>query len=154
MPRQYFDNLDLTILRALVANARTPYLEIARDYGVSGAAVHQRVQRLLGSKVITGSRCLVDPEAAGYSVSAYLGLNLLPGTQLDDVIGQLESIPEVVECSIVAGQYDILIKVMAHDNEHMLALIQDQIRPLPLSASETMVAFKEAFSRSFPINNE
>ncbi|MDE6040963.1 MAG: Lrp/AsnC family transcriptional regulator [Muribaculaceae bacterium] len=154
MSRQYFDNLDLTILRALVANARTPYLEIARAYGVSGAAVHQRVQRLLASKVIIGSRCLVDPDAAGYSVSAYLGLNLLPGTQLDDVINQLKSIPEIVECSIVAGQYDILIKVMARDNDHMLALIQEKIRPLPLSASETMVAFKEAFSRSFPINND
>ncbi|MDE6157100.1 MAG: AsnC family protein, partial [Muribaculaceae bacterium] len=47
MPRQYFDKLDLTILNALCENARTPYLEIAREYGVSGAAVHQRVQRLI-----------------------------------------------------------------------------------------------------------
>ena len=154
MPRQYFDNLDLTILRALVANARTTYIDIARAYGVSSAAVHQRVQRLLSTNVIIGSRCIVDPEAAGYAVSAYLGLNLMPGTALDDVIAQLESIPEVVECSIVAGQFDILIKVMAHDNDHMLNLIQDQIRPLPLSASETMVAFKEAFNRSFHINND
>lgn len=61
MPRQYFDKLDLTILNALCENARTPYLEIAREYGVSGAAVHQRVQRLIASKVITGSHCDIDP---------------------------------------------------------------------------------------------
>ena len=58
MARQFFDNLDLTILHSLTNNARTPYLEIAREYGVSGAAVHQRVQRLLQNKVIIGSECL------------------------------------------------------------------------------------------------
>ena len=43
MNRQNFDALDLKILRDLSMNARKPYLEIAREYGVSGAAVHQRI---------------------------------------------------------------------------------------------------------------
>ena len=71
MPRQYFDKLDLTILHALADNARTPYLEIARDYGVSGAAVHQRVQRLMANKVIIGSHCNLNPEALGFTTIAY-----------------------------------------------------------------------------------
>ena len=54
MNRQQFDSLDLNILRMLSANARTPYLEIARECGVSGAAVHQRIQRLTAAGVILG----------------------------------------------------------------------------------------------------
>ncbi len=59
------------------------YLEIARDNGVSGAAVHQRVQRLTANKVIVGSKCLIDPSAVGFNVVAYLGICAMPGTDID-----------------------------------------------------------------------
>ncbi len=85
MNRMYFDNLDLSILTSLSTNARTPYLEIARDNGVSGAAVHQRVQRLMAKKVINGSHCNIEPSAVGFTVVAYLGINALPGTDVENL---------------------------------------------------------------------
>ncbi|MDE6437330.1 MAG: AsnC family transcriptional regulator, partial [Muribaculaceae bacterium] len=88
MARQYFDALDLTILHALTANARTPYLNIAREYGVSGAAVHQRVQRLVANNVITGSHCDINPESVGFPVVAYLGVKVLPGANVDELAAQ------------------------------------------------------------------
>ncbi len=54
MPRIQFDKLDKKILRMLSENARIPFLEIARECGVSGAAIHQRIQKLTSSGVING----------------------------------------------------------------------------------------------------
>ena len=113
MPRQYFDKLDLTILNALCENARTPYLEIAREYGVSGAAVHQRVQRLIASKVITGSLCDIDPSTIVYHVVAFVGICAKPGTDIRELVQQLEQIEEITECNIVTGRYDVIVKMLS-----------------------------------------
>lgn len=154
MARQYFDALDLTILHALTANARTPYLNIAREYGVSGAAVHQRVQRLVANNVITGSHCDINPESVGFTVVAYLGVNVLPGTNVDELAAQVAEIPEITECHIVTGRFDLIIKLQARDNADMLRVIRDELHHLSIASTETMVSFREAFSRSVPIANE
>lgn len=154
MPRQYFDKLDLTILNALCENARTPYLEIARDYGVSGAAVHQRVQRLMAANVIVGSHCDIDPDAIGFHVVAYVGICAKPGTNITELVDQLSEIEEVTECNIVTGRYDLIIKIHARSNLDILQLVTGRMRTLPISNTETMVSFKEGFKRALPIRNE
>ncbi len=147
MARQFFDNLDLKILHSLTANARTPYLEIAREYGVSGAAVHQRVQRLMQNHVIIGSECRIDPSTVGYDTCAYVGIFLRDPSQFNDVVDALEKIPEVVECHFTTGQYDIFIKLYARNNDHLLHLLQNQIQALGLARTETLISFKEVFKR-------
>lgn len=151
MNRQQFDNLDLNILTMLSANARKPYLEIARECGVSGAAVHQRIQRLTASGVIQGSECLVNPAAVGYETCAYVGFYLRDPSQFNHVISELHKIPEVVECHFTTGQYDIFVKLYAHNNDHLLTILQDQIQALGLARTETMISFKEAFRRQVPV---
>ena len=146
MPRQYFDKLDLTILNALCENARTPYLEIAREYGVSGAAVHQRVQRLIASKVITGSHCDIDPSTIGYHVVAFVGICAKPGTDIRELVQQLEQIEEITECNIV--------KMHARTNLDILRLVTLRMRAMPISNTETMVSFSEGFKRPLPIRND
>lgn len=154
MARQYFDSLDFAILNALQNNARTPYLEIARDYGVSGAAVHQRVQRLLANGVIVGTSCNLSPEALGFTTVAYVGLNLQPEADYEYVLGALEKIPEVTECHLVTGPYDLLIRLEAHDNHHLFELVQRSLRPLGIARTETMLSFREVFKHALPITNE
>ena len=154
MNRQQFDKLDLSILSMLSGNARKPYLEIARECGVSGAAVHQRIQRLTAAGVIEGSECIVNPSAVGYETCAYVGLYLSNPSQFKHVISELRKIPEVVECHFTTGQYDIFVKIYAHNNDHLLEILQDQIQALGLARTETMISFKEAFRRQVPIGDE
>jgi Lrp/AsnC family transcriptional regulator for asnA, asnC and gidA len=154
MSRQFFDKLDLKILQALSANARTPYLEIAREYGVSGAAVHQRVQRLIANGVIVGSECLVNPAAVGYETCAYVGFFLQDPSLSKDLIEGLKRIPEVVECHFTTGQYDIFIKLHARNNDHLLEILQKQIQSLGVARTETLISFKEVFKRQVPITND
>ncbi len=151
MPRQHFDQLDLTILNALCDNARTPYLEIARDYGVSGAAVHQRVQRLMASNVIEGSHCVIAPETLGFHVVAYLGICAKGGTDIDKLVEDLKGVPEITECNIVSGRYDLVVKMHARSNSDLFKIVQERLRPLDVSSTETMVSFREAFRRHLPI---
>ncbi len=153
MARQFFDNLDMKILSALTKNARTPYLEIAREYGVSGAAVHQRVQRLMANKVISGSECLINPTTVGYETCAYVGLFLRDPAQFNQAVESLRNIPEVVECHFTTGQYDIFIKLYARNNDHLLHLLQNEIQALGFARTETLISFQEVFKRQVPVNN-
>lgn len=151
MSRQSFDTLDLNILRYLSENARKPYLEIARECGVSGAAIHQRIQRLSSNGVLRGAESIIEPSALGYETCAYVGIFLRDPSQFQSVVDALKQIPEVVECHFTTGQYDIFIKLYARNNDHLLHLLQNQIQALGLARTETLVSFKQIFKRQIPI---
>lgn len=153
MNRQQFDSLDLKIMQMLAKNARKPYLEIARECGVSGAAIHQRIQRLNANGIICGSECQINPSAIGYETCAYVGVFLRDPSQFNDVVEELKKIPEVVECHFTTGQYDIFVKLHAHNNNHLLQILQN-LQTLGLARTETLISFKEIFKRQIPISND
>ena len=72
MAVQKFDQLDKEILRMIAADARVPFLEVARACNVSGAAIHQRIQKLTNLGVLKGSQFVIDPEKIGYETCAYI----------------------------------------------------------------------------------
>ena len=148
------DKLDLKILKMLSINARKPYLEIARACNVSGAAIHQRIQKLYSMGVIKGSISLISPEKVGYDTCAFVGLYLSDPTKFDEVIAGLEAIPEVVECYFTTGKYDMFIKVYAKNNDHLLKAILDELLRMGIARSETLITFREVFKRQLPIGAE
>ena len=76
MAHRSLDQLDRKILRLIAEDARIPFLEVARECKVSGAAIHQRIQKLTNLGILKGSQFIIDPEKIGYETCAYLGLNL------------------------------------------------------------------------------
>jgi Lrp/AsnC family transcriptional regulator for asnA, asnC and gidA len=152
MGHHQLDELDKKILKMIVDDARTPFLEVARACNVSGAAIHQRVQKLFDLKVIKGSAFVVDTNKIGYETSAFMGLFLKEPGQFDKVVDALYEIPEVVECYYTTGQYDLFIKIHAKDNLHLLDIIHEKLQPLGLSRFETLISFKEAFRRQIPVD--
>ena len=153
MGHHQLDNLDESILKLIASNARIPFLEVARACGVSGAAIHQRIQKLYNLGILKGSEFVVDPESVGYETCAYMGLYLKHPEEFEHVFEGLKEIPEVVECHYTTGQYDMFIKVYAKNNHHLLSIIHDKLQPLGLSRSETIISFHEAFRRQMPIPN-
>lgn len=152
MAHHELDELDEKILRLIVDNARIPFLEVARECGVSGAAIHQRVQKLFSVGVLKGSEFVVDAESIGYETCAFVGIFLTSPSTFDYVVKELEKIPEVVECHYTTGQYDLLIKVFAKNNKDLLRIIHTQLQPLGLSRTETLISFKDAFRKKIPID--
>lgn len=151
MGHHQLDKLDEAILKLIAANARMPFLEVARACDVSGAAIHQRMQKLTNLGVLKGSEFILNPEIIGYETCAYMGLYLKHPEEFEQVYEGLIKIPEVVECHYTTGQYDMFIKVYAHNNHHLLSIIHDKLQPLGLARSETIVSFHEAFRRQMPI---
>lgn len=147
------DSLDKKILKMISEDARIPFLEVARACNVSGAAIHQRIQKLTSLGVIKGSQFIIDPEKIGYETCAYIGLYLKdPGT-FDRVVEELKKIPEVVECHYTTGGYDLFIKLFARNNHDLLTIIHDRLQPLGLSRSETIVAFNAVIDRQLPVRD-
>lgn len=152
MTNAQLDQLDVKILQMVSGNARKPFLEIARECGVSGAAVHQRVGKLQAAGVIRGSEMLIDPSAIGYDTCAYMGFFLKDPSTFNEVVEKLREIPEVVECHFTTGQYDIFVKIYAHNNDHLLHIIHEKLQNLGLSRTESLISFKEVFKRPLPID--
>lgn len=94
------DGIDKTILRALMKDARTPVLEIARAVGISGAAIHQRLRKLESSGLIAGSKFIINPKALGYTTMAFVGVFLDKAKSNSDTVKQLRRIPEVLDAII------------------------------------------------------
>ena len=138
----------------LSANARKPYLEIARECNVSGAAIHQRIQKLVNMGVLTGSESLIDPASVGFDTCAYIGFFLKDPAHFDQVVEKLKEIPEVVECHFTTGQYDMFIKLYAKNNRHLLSIIHGKLQNLGLARTESLISFKEVFKRQIPIFEE
>jgi len=151
MAQHSLDALDKKILSMVADDARVPFLEVARACNVSGAAIHQRIQKLTNQGVIKGSQYIIDPEKIGYETCAYVGLYLKDPATFDQVVAELKKIPEVVECHYTTGGYDLFIKVYARNNHHLLNMIHDKLQPLGLSRSETIVAFNAVIDRQLPI---
>lgn len=153
MGHHQLDKLDEQILGLIADNARIPFLEVARACNVSGAAIHQRIQKLTNLGILKGSEFIIDPEKVGYETCAYIGLYLKDPSQFDMVTEELKRVPEVVECHYTTGQYDMFIKVYARNNHHLMNIIHDKLQPLGLSRSETIISFREAIKRQMPIEN-
>mgnify|MGYP003308379986 FL=1 len=151
MDNYRLDSLDEQILSLIANNARIPFLEVARECNVSGAAIHQRIQKLVNMGVIKGSEFVLDPEKVGYETCAYVGIYLKDPSTFDSVLNALKAIPEVVECHFTTGKYDMFIKLYARNNHHLLSIIHDQLQPLGLSRTETLISFNEAIKRQMPI---
>ena len=152
MGHHSLDSLDKKILRLIAEDARIPFLEVARACDVSGAAIHQRIQKLTNTGVLKGSQFVIDPEKIGYETCAYIGLYLKDPETFGHVVEALKKIPEVVECHYTTGGYDLFIKLYAKNNHHLLNIIHDKLQPLGLARSETIVAFNAVIDRQLPIS--
>ncbi|MDR2764802.1 MAG: Lrp/AsnC ligand binding domain-containing protein [Tannerella sp.] len=152
MTHYELDVLDKKILRLIVNDARKPFLEVARECNVSGAAIHQRIQKMMNAGIIKGCEFIIDSNRIGYETCAYMGLYLQNPGQFPDVIEALKQIPEVVECHYTTGQYDLFIKIYAKNNRHLLYIIHHKLQPLGLARTETLISFKEGFKRNLPVD--
>ena len=153
MAKAVLDAIDRKILRFLVRNARMPFLEIARECGISGAAIHQRIRKLDESGVILGSRLIVDPKKLGFDVCAHIGICVTDPQLLSQTMERLREVPEIVECHFITGAYNILVKLYCVDNEHLMKTIFEGILSIPgVSTTQTYLSLQEAFQRQVEID--
>jgi Lrp/AsnC family transcriptional regulator for asnA, asnC and gidA len=148
------DSLDRKILKILLENARTPYLEIARECGVSGAAIHQRIQKMEQAGIIEGTTLRLSPGALGYLTCAFIGIqiNLTTTRTHQEVFEKVMQVPEIVECHHITGKYSLLAKIYARNNEHHKQIIFEKIQSIPERVfTETFISLEEGFIRPISV---
>ena len=153
MVKTALDATDRKILRYLIKNARTPFLEIARECGISGAASHQRFKKLEDMGVIQGSRLVVAPKSLGFDVCAFISIRVSDITQQQDTVERLKEIPEIVECHYITGSYNLMVKLYCIDNEHLMRTIFDKILHVQgVSSTQTYMSLNESFQREIHVD--
>jgi len=146
------DQLDRKILQIITKNARMPFKDVAEECGVSRAAIHQRVQRLIDIDVITGSGYHVNPKMLGFQMCVYIGITLERGSMYKEVVDELEKIPEIVESQYTLGSYTILIKLYAKNDIHLMELLNGRIQEIPgVATTETLTSLDQRIKRTIPI---
>jgi Lrp/AsnC family transcriptional regulator for asnA, asnC and gidA len=147
------DNLDKKILQLISQDARIPFLEVARECNVSGAAIHQRIQKLRTAGIIKGSEFVIDNYKVGFQTCAFVGIVLNDIQLFNQVIEELKTIPEIVECHYATGKYAMFVKIYAKDNRHLLHIILDKMAVIPgVAHTETFqISLDEIFSRQLSV---
>ncbi|MEC7263974.1 MAG: Lrp/AsnC ligand binding domain-containing protein [Bacteroidota bacterium] len=146
------DGIDKKILRYLMEDARKPILEIARNIGISGAAIHQRLRKLESSGLLAGSKFIINPRILGYTTMAYIGIFLDKAMSNPRAVKELEKIPEVLECHYTTGNWSILIKVLCRDNEHLMQVLNKKIQQIEgVSRTETFISLNQQIDRQIQI---
>ncbi len=148
------DEIDLKILDIITQNARIPFKDVATEVGISRAAVHQRVNRMIDLEVITGSGYHINPNKVDFKTCSYIGIFLEKGGLFSEVVEKLKMIPEIVECHYTTGQYAIFVKVYAKDNEHLKNILSSQVQKIQgISSTETFISLEQTFKRTIPVHS-
>jgi Lrp/AsnC family leucine-responsive transcriptional regulator len=133
----HLDAIDRRILRALQANGRMTYDELAAQVSLSPSATLRRVRRLEESGVIAGYVALVPPERVGLGLTAYINVRLEKHTEthkrnpMDLFRAAVQTWPEVVECVALTGEMDYLLRVVVEDMAHYSRFIMDTLLKHP-----------------------
>ncbi|MFC8600405.1 MULTISPECIES: Lrp/AsnC family transcriptional regulator [unclassified Isoptericola] len=133
------DEVDRALVRALQGDGRATLAALAGVTGLSQSAVQARVRKLEARGVITGYRAVVDPEAAGLPIAAYVEITPLDQSQADDAPERLRDVPGIEACWSVAGNanYLLLVRVPSpSDLEDLLGVIR---REASVSTRSTIV---------------
>ena len=153
MAQHHIDRLDKKILQLISQDARIPFLEVARECNVSGAAIHQRIQKLRNLGIIKGSEFVIDTYKVGFQTCAYIGITLSNVKSFAYVAEELKKIPEVVECHYATGKYSMFIKIYARDNRHLLQIILEHLTLIDgVGHTETFqLSLDEIFNRQLSV---
>lgn len=152
MEKYQIDDLDKQILNSLIKNARLPYAELAKNFAVSPATIHVRIEKMKNAGIITGTHLAVNHKQLGYDVCCFIGIKLSNAGDYPVVIEQLQQIDEVVEAYYTTGQYSIFIKIMTTAIEELQWLLIDKIQSIEkIQATETLISLQNAINRDIKL---
>ena len=146
------DGIDKKILQMLMENSRRPILEIAKNIGISGAAIHQRLRKLEKNNLIIGSSIKVNTKILGYTTMAFIGIFLDRATNNKTVVNQLREIKEILECHYTTGDWSILAKLICKDNEDLMEILTKKIQTINgVARTETYISLEQQISRQITL---
>ncbi|MFY0479605.1 winged helix-turn-helix transcriptional regulator [Achromobacter marplatensis] len=140
------DRIDLKILDILQREGRISVTELAERVSLSATPCSDRIKRMEREGVITGYHARVNPAALGKNLLVFLEIKLSAksGDVFDKVKKELLYVPEVMECHLVSGDFDYLVKARLTEMNEYRRLLGEILKRLPASAeSRSYVVMEE-----------
>jgi Lrp/AsnC family transcriptional regulator, leucine-responsive regulatory protein len=148
------DPTDRRIVELLTSNGRLSYAELARQIGLSGPAVHERVSKLETSGVIRAYRAHVDPDAVGLAVTAFIGIIQSAESEMEDIVTAMSALPQIESCYFLAGAESFLVQVRVPTITELEHLIVRLNRIPGVAATRTTVALSTKWEgRPHPLSD-
>ena len=148
-PARLDDAIDAAIVRAVLQDARATLADLSAAVGLSVSAVQARLRRLETRGVITGYRALVDAEAVGKPLAAFVEITPLDPAQPDNAPELLEHLAEIEACHSVAGDAAYMLLVRVASPRHLEALVRDIRSAASVNTRTTVVL--QTFYENRPI---
>ena len=143
------EELDRQIVRHLAGDGRMSFTDLGKVTGLSTSAVHQRVRRLEQRGVIRGYRAVIDSEAVGLPLTAFVSIKAVDPAAEDDAPQRLEGIPAIEACYSVAGDEAYILKVRVSSPQALEALLAE-IRAAAGVSTRTTVVLSTPFEERLP----
>lgn len=125
------NSIDSKVIKQLMEQARTTWAELGTILGLSAPAAADRVRKLEESGVIKGYCALVDPEAIGYSIAAFIAVFLEKPEHRGGFLERVQEKPEIQECHHIAGEEDYILKVRCKGTRDLERLVSEEIKSIP-----------------------
>ncbi len=143
------DDLDRAILKTLMADARTPYAEMAKQFNVSPATIHVRIEKMKAADIIERTEVVVNEKKLGYDVCCFIGINLNAARDYHSAIAKLNALDEVVEAYYTTGAYNIFVKLMCKNIEELQYVLIDKLQAIDeVQSTETLISLQNPINRS------
>ncbi|MEU9889094.1 Lrp/AsnC family transcriptional regulator [Sphaerisporangium album] len=143
------EDIDRRIVTLLAADGRMSFTDLARETGLSVSAVHQRVRRLEKRGVIRSYAALIDHEAVGLPLTAFVSIKPIDPSAPDDAPEKLEHLTEIEACHSVAGDESYILKVRVR-SPNALELLLQQIRAVANVATRTTIVLSTPYEYRTP----
>lgn len=150
------DRIDRKILRTLQADGRIPMVELAEKVGLSATPCSERVRRLERDGFITGYHARLSPQALGQSLLVFVEIRLSAksGRIFEEFKREVLKLPNVLECHLVSGDFDYLIKARIPEMNAYRRLLGDMVLGLPGARESRSYVVMEEIKESLALTIE
>lgn len=124
------DSLDFAVISELMKKGRASWAELAQKVGLSAPGLMDRIRRLEEKKIIRGYKAIIDPEALGLDILAFVSVSLEKPTHRSNFLKRIKSISEIQECHQITGEYDYLLKIRTINSRHLDQIVNQGIKSL------------------------
>ncbi|MGA9597443.1 MAG: Lrp/AsnC family transcriptional regulator [Acidimicrobiia bacterium] len=136
------DELDGKLITALSETPRIGIQELSNRLGITRATVYSRLEKLEASGLLRGFGSDIDVSLLGYGVTAFITIELEQG-RFNDVVPALDAMPQVVEAHAMAGEGDIICRVAARSNDHLMEIVQAILSTPGVRRSRTAISLEQ-----------
>lgn len=147
------DSLDYKLLKRMAAEGRITWAELASELGLSSPAAADRVRRLEEQGVIKGYTALIDSEAVGADLTAFVAVSLGRPEHRAAFLERVEELEEIQECHHIAGDDDYLLKIRSRNTRDLDRIISSEIKGVPgvIRTRTTIVMYSHKETPAIPI---